>query len=94
MPPPNQRPAPDQPFPLSTDRETSSIPRAGKDSECWVYPSSQMFWNAMLRKGMVQIKQNTNDTYCLFDIFSLNVSLDNFCMAMPHTFAKSVSAYG
>ncbi|XP_041475403.1 holocytochrome c-type synthase-like [Lytechinus variegatus] len=50
MPPPNQRPAPDQPFSLSTDRQTSSIPRAGKD-ENWVYPSQQMFWNAMLRKG-------------------------------------------
>lgn len=50
MPPPNQRPAPDQPFPLSTEREISSIPRAGTD-ENWVYPSQQMFWNAMLRKG-------------------------------------------
>lgn len=50
MPPPNQRPAPDQPFSLSTERKTSGIPRAGKD-ENWVYPSQQMFWNAMLRKG-------------------------------------------
>lgn len=50
MPPPNQRPAPDQPFPLSTDREMSTIPRAGT-TENWVYPSQQMFWNAMLRKG-------------------------------------------
>jgi cytochrome c heme-lyase len=51
MPPPNQRPAPDQPFPLSIDRQTSTIPRADKPNECWVYPSPQMFWNAMLRKG-------------------------------------------
>jgi len=51
MPPPNQRPSPDQPFSLSTDRELSTIPRADKDNECWVYPSQQMFWNAMLRKG-------------------------------------------
>ena len=50
MPPPNQRPAPDQPFALSTSRVTSTIPRAGKN-ENWVYPSEQMFWNAMLRKG-------------------------------------------
>lgn len=50
MPPPNQRPAPDQPFPLSTERQVSTIPKAGK-SENWVYPSQQMFWNAMLRKG-------------------------------------------
>nr|XP_006815139.1 PREDICTED: cytochrome c-type heme lyase-like [Saccoglossus kowalevskii] len=51
MPPPNQRPAPDQPFLLSTDRQVSGIPKAGDKSEKWVYPSPQMFWNAMLRKG-------------------------------------------
>ncbi|XP_057575304.1 holocytochrome c-type synthase isoform X3 [Hippopotamus amphibius kiboko] len=50
MPPPNQTPAPDQPFALSTVREESSIPRADSDKK-WVYPSEQMFWNAMLRKG-------------------------------------------
>jgi len=50
MPPPNQRPAPDQPFSLSTDRVKSTIPKAGSD-ETWTYPSPQMFWNAMLRKG-------------------------------------------
>lgn len=52
MPPPNQQPSPGQPFPLSTSRVTSSIPKAmGKEGEKWVYPSEQMFWNAMLRKG-------------------------------------------
>ena len=50
MPPPNQTPAPDQPFPLSTVREESSIPRADSEKK-WVYPSEQMFWNAMLKKG-------------------------------------------
>ncbi|XP_074156115.1 holocytochrome c-type synthase [Sminthopsis crassicaudata] len=50
MPPPNQTPSPGQPFALSTVREESSIPRAGSDKK-WVYPSEQMFWNAMLRKG-------------------------------------------
>ncbi|GAB1605430.1 cytochrome c-type heme lyase-like [Argonauta hians] len=50
MPPPNQRPAADQPFPLPLNREVSTIPKAGTD-ETWVYPSQQMFWNAMLRKG-------------------------------------------
>lgn len=62
MPPPNQRPSPGQPFPLSTERETSSIPRAGDKGDKWVYPSPQMFWNAMLRKGWRwendQIKDN------------------------------------
>jgi len=51
MPPANQQPSPGQPFPLSTERQQSTIPRAGKPGECWVYPSQQMFWNAMLRKG-------------------------------------------
>ncbi|XP_043081530.1 holocytochrome c-type synthase isoform X2 [Puntigrus tetrazona] len=50
MPPPNQVPAPDQPFPLSVKREESKIPRSGTGQN-WVYPSEQMFWNAMLRKG-------------------------------------------
>lgn len=52
MPPANQQPAPDQPFPLPITRQVSSIPKAsGKEGEFWVYPSQQMFWNAMLRKG-------------------------------------------
>ncbi|KAM9775290.1 holocytochrome c-type synthase isoform X2 [Syngnathus typhle] len=50
MPPPNQTPAPDQPFELSLKREESKIPRHGSEKH-WVYPSEQMFWNAMLRKG-------------------------------------------
>ncbi|XP_056409912.1 holocytochrome c-type synthase isoform X2 [Hyla sarda] len=50
MPPPNQTPAPDQPFPLSLVREESTIPCASAEKN-WVYPSEQMFWNAMLRKG-------------------------------------------
>lgn len=53
MPHPNQKPAPDQPFPLSTTRQKSSIPKAepGPGPAVWEYPSPQMFWNAMLRKG-------------------------------------------
>ncbi|XP_014258327.1 cytochrome c-type heme lyase isoform X2 [Cimex lectularius] len=54
MPAPNQMPSPDQPFPLSTERQVSNIPKAVKQDEKdthWVYPSAQMFWNAMLRKG-------------------------------------------
>lgn len=48
---PNQSPSPGQPFPLPTERAVSSIPKAGTRDERWVYPSQQMFWNAMLRKG-------------------------------------------
>lgn len=47
---PNQQPTPGQPFELAKDREKSTIPRAGK-GETWVYPSEQMFFNAMVRKG-------------------------------------------
>lgn len=50
MPPANQQPSPNQPFPLPIERQKSSIPKAGTN-ETWVYPSQQMFWNAMLRKG-------------------------------------------
>lgn len=46
----SQDPLPDQPFSLSKDRETSSIPKFGTESEKWVYPSEQMFFNAMVRK--------------------------------------------
>uniref|UniRef100_A0A1I7T0Q1 Holocytochrome c-type synthase n=1 Tax=Caenorhabditis tropicalis TaxID=1561998 RepID=A0A1I7T0Q1_9PELO len=48
---PNQKPAPDQPFPLPTERKQSTIPKAGTEKETWLYPSPQMFWNAMLKKG-------------------------------------------
>ena len=42
MPPPNQRPAPDQPFSLPTQRQVSSIPKAGTENEFWQYPSQQV----------------------------------------------------
>jgi len=50
MPAPNQQPSPDQPFPLPTERVKSSIPNPNT-GQTWVYPSQQMFWNAMKRKG-------------------------------------------
>merc|ERR1719516_296386 len=50
MPPANQMPAPNQPFPLPTERQKSNIPKSGTDDN-WVYPSPQMFYNALLRKG-------------------------------------------
>ena len=51
MPPPNQLPAPGQDINLSTEREVSTIPRASETEDKWVYPSEQMFYNAMIRKG-------------------------------------------
>lgn len=53
-----QKAAPGQERPLSTSRITSSIPKGdfqpdhqSASSEKWEYPSPQMFYNAMLRKG-------------------------------------------
>lgn len=57
---PNQLPAPGQRAVLPTQRRRSSIPKAGdtptsgnqpNDEEVWLYPSPQMFYNAMRRKG-------------------------------------------
>jgi cytochrome c heme-lyase len=57
---PNQRPAPGQRYTLPTDRYRSSIPKAtttpgsanqSEQEEAWLYPSPQMFYNAMRRKG-------------------------------------------
>ena len=50
MPKESQESQKDQPFVLSTERETSSIPKSGTDNERWSYPSEQMFFNAMVRK--------------------------------------------
>ena len=51
---PRQQPSEGQPFDLSKDRQVSTIPKAEPKDESdkyWVYPSEQMFWNAMIRKG-------------------------------------------
>ena len=47
----NQLPAPLQAQPLSTERVKSSIPKGNADEETWTYPSPQMFYNALVRKG-------------------------------------------
>ncbi|GMH45471.1 hypothetical protein BSKO_13428 [Bryopsis sp. KO-2023] len=47
---PNQRPCAGQRKPLSTDRVPSRIPKGGTETT-WVYPSPQMFYNALKRKG-------------------------------------------
>ncbi len=46
----SQEPCPGQPFPLSTHRQVSSIPKVEGEEGKWVYPSEQMFFNAMVRK--------------------------------------------
>jgi len=49
----NQRPAPGQNVPISTNRVQSTIPKGGTDST-WTYPSPQMFYNALVRKDKAQ----------------------------------------
>ncbi|KAJ3018097.1 hypothetical protein HKX48_003173 [Thoreauomyces humboldtii] len=52
MPPLSQLPAQGQTRDLGVDREQSTIPMGGKfDGKVWVYPSEQMFFNAMRRKN-------------------------------------------
>lgn len=50
MPAANQMPAEGQTRVLSTERVESNIPQADGTSR-WVYPSPQMFYNALRRKG-------------------------------------------
>lgn len=50
----NNKPAPGQITPLSTDRVVSRIPKGGTEAETWTYPSPQMFWNALVRKGKAE----------------------------------------
>jgi len=49
----NQLPAPDQKVDLPVVRESSSIPKGGTETT-WQYPSPQMFWNALVRKGKTE----------------------------------------
>lgn len=47
---PNQDPNQVQRFPLPQERVQSTIPKGGTEGT-WVYPSEQMFFNALKRKG-------------------------------------------
>ncbi|KAI8582628.1 hypothetical protein K450DRAFT_226157 [Umbelopsis ramanniana AG] len=52
MPNLSQQPSPGQKMKLSVEREISTIPRSGDPNEkIWIYPSEQMFFNAMRRKN-------------------------------------------
>ncbi|KAL0482243.1 cytochrome c heme-lyase [Acrasis kona] len=51
---PNQQPHPSQNgVALSVERQKSNIPKAGSEGDdgTWLYPSPQMFYNALMRKG-------------------------------------------
>jgi cytochrome c heme-lyase len=70
---PNQLPSPGQATRLSTERVDSSIPKSETENT-WTYPSPQMFFNALKRKGkaddvyeadmesVVAIHNNMNET--------------------------------
>jgi cytochrome c heme-lyase len=49
----SQKPLPGQAIPLETSRVISSIPTANESGESkhWIYPSEQMFFDAMRRKN-------------------------------------------
>ncbi|CEG43813.1 cytochrome c c1 heme [Plasmopara halstedii] len=47
---PNQAPNEEQRYPLAQNRVQSTIPKGGTEGT-WLYPSEQMFFNALKRKG-------------------------------------------
>lgn len=47
----NQQMAPGQREALSVQRVQSQIPKGGTEDGTWLYPSPQMFWNAIVRKN-------------------------------------------
>lgn len=49
-----QLPSSGQSMNLSKERVMSSIPKAGTDNDTWLYPSPQMFWNALVRKNKTE----------------------------------------
>ena len=57
---PNQSPHPDQQKAISTDRVQSSIGKGNTDGQTWLYPSPQMFYNALKRKGKGQDVEETS----------------------------------
>jgi len=57
---PNQQPSAGQRKALPTERVTSSIPSGTSAEPLWVYPSQQMFFNAMRRKGYSPREEEMN----------------------------------
>mmetsp|Transcript_30705 Transcript_30705/g.46515 ORF Transcript_30705/g.46515 Transcript_30705/m.46515 type:complete len:425 (-) Transcript_30705:1578-2852(-) len=55
----NQSPAPNQDVSLSTERVASTIPKSGEGT--WVYPSPQMFYNALVRKNKLDDDTTADD---------------------------------
>ncbi len=56
----NNLPNPDQRGVLPTERVKSTIPK-GNTNETWVYPSPQMFYNALARKGKLSMPEDESE---------------------------------
>ena len=61
MPPANQMPAPDQPFPLSTTRVVSNIPKVSEKDETWV---GSIDWMRMIDELFSGLSISTNVLEC------------------------------
>merc|ERR1711934_591068 len=75
MPPPNQLPAPGQRIPLSRHRVESTIPRGDFTpahqegaGNTWSYPSEQMFFNAMKRKGHEAVEEDMKAVVAIHNV--------------------------
>jgi len=65
----NQLPAPTQTVELSTERVKSNIPKGGTADQTWTYPSPQMFYNALARKGKLE---NTEEQLLMESVVHLH----------------------
>ncbi|KAL3793272.1 hypothetical protein ACHAW5_007478 [Stephanodiscus triporus] len=65
----NSLPAPNQSSPLPTERVSSTIPKGGEGDGTWTYPSPQMFYNALVRKGKVDEDTREEDMTSVHRLF-------------------------
>lgn len=58
---------------LSRERESSTIPRSDTQGESWQYPSPQMFYSALLRKGHPAPVENIDMMVAIHNTLNENV---------------------
>eukprot|EP01026_Neomeris_dumetosa_P057764 TRINITY_DN53361_c0_g1_i2.p1 TRINITY_DN53361_c0_g1~~TRINITY_DN53361_c0_g1_i2.p1 ORF type:complete len:272 (-),score=19.20 TRINITY_DN53361_c0_g1_i2:360-1118(-) len=77
MPNTSNEPSEGQQLPLSTHRQMSSIPTSPdsqlpshqkEGTHTWIYPSQQMFYNAMKRKGYQPMEQDMQEVVMLHNV--------------------------
>jgi len=106
MPPENQQPRSDQKMPLPTNRIRSSIPRGPKsdpEKEKWDYPSEQMFYNALRKKGWQGVQEedisaivaihNTTNERAWAEVLRWEISLHGLKMENPPRLEKFRGKY-